>query len=122
MTTNWLLVGLIVASTAAGDILQSKEMKRHGEVSDFRPHGVLATLAGLARRPFLLWGVFCMAVSFFAFMVLLSQAELSFAVPATAASYVLETLLAKWILKEHVGKRRWAGAMLVAGGVALLAV
>ena len=41
-------------------------------------------------------------------------------VPATAATYVLETILAKYLLREHVDWRRWTGATLVAGGVALL--
>jgi len=41
-------------------------------------------------------------------------------IPATAASYVLETALAKYILKEQITWKRWAGASLVAGGVALL--
>jgi drug/metabolite transporter (DMT)-like permease len=63
-----------------------------------------------------------MAVSFFAFMALLSVAELSFAVPATAASYVLETILARYILKERISRKRWAGALLVACGVALIAL
>jgi drug/metabolite transporter (DMT)-like permease len=34
---------------------------------------------------------------------------------------VIETLLAKWLLKENVGARRMAGAAMVAAGVALLA-
>ena len=49
-------------------------------------------------------------------------ANLSFAVPATAFSYVLETALAKYILKEHIGWRRWAGASLVGCGVLLVAI
>jgi uncharacterized membrane protein len=53
-------------------------------------------------------------------MTLLSVADVSFAVPATAASFVLETAMAKVILKEHIGARRWVGASLVACGVALL--
>ena len=63
-----------------------------------------------------------MAVSFFAFMTLLSVADLSFAVPATAASYVLETVLARYVLKERISGKRWAGALLVACGVALVAL
>jgi uncharacterized membrane protein len=47
---------------------------------------------------------------------------LSFAVPATAASFVIETLLAKLILRERVDGTRWAGALCVAAGVWLLAV
>jgi drug/metabolite transporter (DMT)-like permease len=117
---QWLLVALIVGSTAAGDVLQSLEMKRHGAIDDFRPSGIRAKIAELARRPYLLLAVFCMAISFFAFMLLLSVADLSFAVPATASSFVLETVLARVLLKEQIGYRRWAGALLVAAGVALL--
>jgi drug/metabolite transporter (DMT)-like permease len=49
-------------------------------------------------------------------------AELSFAVPATAATYILETIFARYVLKETVGWGRWAGAGLVACGVALLSL
>jgi drug/metabolite transporter (DMT)-like permease len=35
-------------------------------------------------------------------------------------NYVFETLLAKYILKEDVGSRRWGAAILVACGVVLL--
>jgi uncharacterized membrane protein len=52
---------------------------------------------------------------------LVQTAPLSFAVPASAATFVLETVLAKLVLKEDVGKRRAAGALLVMGGVLLLA-
>jgi uncharacterized membrane protein len=55
-------------------------------------------------------------------MALLSIAKLSFAVPATASSYVLETALAKYILREHIGWRRWVGASLVGCGVLLVAI
>jgi uncharacterized membrane protein len=55
-------------------------------------------------------------------MKLLSIADLSFAVPVSAASVVLETVLARLLLKEKVNPLRWAGAVCVACGVALLAV
>lgn len=113
--TSWLLVALIVASTALGDVLQSIEMKRHAGSS-------IGATIGILHRPLLLLSIVCMTVSFFAFLALLSVADLSFAVPATAASFVVETVLAKYILKENVDRRRWVGALLVAFGVALLAV
>ena len=62
----------------------------------------------------------CMAVSFFAFLALVSVADLSFAVPATAASYVLQTILARRLLHESISSARWAGVVLVTGGVFLL--
>ena len=68
-----------------------------------------------------LWvGVGLMAVAFFSFITLLSWAEVSFVAPATAANYIAGTLGAKFLLKERVSKMRWAGALLVAGGVALV--
>jgi len=117
----WILLGVIVGSTVTGDLLQSLEMKRHGEIHDFRPSGLGRLLATLARKTYLILAVLCMAVSFFAFMTLVQVADLSFAVPASAASLVLETILARAVLKERVDSRRWLGACLVACGVALLA-
>jgi len=46
--------------------------------------------------------------------------DLSFAVPATAITFVAETILAKFLLKERVNALRWAGASLVICGVALV--
>lgn len=120
--TSWMLVSLVVAATVIGDLLQSIEMKRHGEIHDFHPRGLGRLLYTLARKKYLILAVFFMAISFFAFMTLVAVADLSFAVPATAASFVLETILAKLVLKEQVDLRRWAGACLVACGVALLAL
>jgi drug/metabolite transporter (DMT)-like permease len=119
---RWLLVFIIVGSTVLADVLQSIEMKRHGEVQDFRPGKLRGLLAGLARRSFLILAVFFMAISFFAFMKLLTFADLSFAVPVTAASFVLETAAAKLLLKEVVDGRRWGAVGLVACGVALMAL
>ena len=117
----WSLLAVIIASTVTADLLQSHEMKRHGEIHDFRPSGVRKVLSKLAGKKNLILAVACMAVSFFAFMALVQSAPLSFAVPASAATFVLETVLAKFVLKEQVGTRRAAGALLVLGGVILLA-
>ena len=50
------------------------------------------------------------------------RAALMFAVPVTAVTYVFETMLAGWVLKEHVNPTRWAGACLVIGGVVLVSL
>jgi drug/metabolite transporter (DMT)-like permease len=117
---KWALVAVISASSALADVLQSAGMKDHGEIQEFRPRAVAGHLARLIPNRNILAAVASLAVSFFAFLALISVSELSFAVPATAATYVLETILAKYLLREQVDWRRWAGATLVAGGVALL--
>ncbi len=106
---GWLLLGVIVGSTVTADLLQSLEMKRHGEIRDFRPSRLGRLLATLARKTPLILAIAFMAVSFFAFMALVQVADLSFAVPASAASLVFETILARVVLKERVDSRRWVG-------------
>lgn len=111
---KWLLVFLIAASTVVGDLLNAHAMRRHAAAG-------LPVLA-LARNRHFLGGILCMAVGFFSLLSLLAIADLSFAVPATAASYVVETALAGMLLREDVGRERWLGAGLVAAGVGLLAL
>jgi drug/metabolite transporter (DMT)-like permease len=116
---KWLLVGLMVAATVASDLLQSYEMKRAGEHSvDAR--GLVRLLRTIAQRRYLILAIACMAVSFFTFMALVQVEPLSFAVPASAASFIFETLLAKLVLHEHLGVRRAAGALIVLCGVVLV--
>jgi bacterial/archaeal transporter family protein len=117
---KWLLLSIVVFATVLSDLLQSCEMKRSGEQSvNARALGHLLRL--IVSRRYLLLSIACMAASFFAFMALVQIAPLSFAVPASAATFVLETVLAKFVLNEAIGKRRAAGALLVLGGVLLLA-
>ena len=119
---RWLLVALIVVPGTVGDLLTTAGMKRHGEVNDFSAPGLARLMWQLSRNAYILVGIVAMAISFFALMDLLSIAKLSFAVPATASSYLVETALAKYLLKEEVGWKRWAGASLVAIGVMLISI
>jgi len=118
---KWILLAVMVASTTWGDVLQSIGMKKHGEIHDFRPGALGRVAAALARSYHIALAILMMAISFFVFMSLLSVADLSFVVPASAASFIFETILAKYVLKEQVNWERWAGTGLVACGVALLA-
>ena len=119
---KWLLIAIIVGATTVGEVLQALAMRRHGEIRDFRPGALGRAFAVLARNWLVAASVVAMAVSFFAYVGLLTVAELSFAVPATAVTYALETVLAKYVLKEQVSWVRWAGASLVVWGVALVSL
>lgn len=119
---RWFFIGIIVAATTAGEVLQAAGMRRHGEIRDFRPGAIGRAVAALARNRFVIGSVAAMAVSFFAYLGLLTISELSFAVPVTAVTYVLETVLAKYLLHEQVNWLRWAGASLVICGVALVSL
>ena len=117
---KWLLVGIIALANTVGDVLNTAGMKRQGELEKLSPHALLRMVLKIFRNPLVLAGFAALAVSFFALLSLLSITTVSFAVPATAISYLLETLLAKYVLGEDVRWRRWAAASLVACGVVLL--
>lgn len=117
---TWLLLSLVIAATAASDLLQSYEMKRLApQPVDTR--GLASLLKTIARRRYLILSIAFLAVSFFSFMALVQIAPLSFAVPASAGSFIVETILAKVVLKEQVGARRAAGSLVVLAGIVLLA-
>lgn len=116
---KWLLVGIMVAATVLSDLLQSHEMKRAGQQS-VNARGLVRLLRAIVERRLLIAAIGCMAVSFFSFMALVRTEPLSFAVPASAASFVVETVLAKLVLRERIGLRRAAGTIIVFAGVILV--
>jgi drug/metabolite transporter (DMT)-like permease len=116
---KWILLIAMVLATVLSDLLQSHEMKIAGEQSvDAR--GLMRLLKIIARRRYLILSVGCLAISFFSFMALVQTQPLSLVVPFSAASFILETVLAKWFLNERVSGRRAAGTIFVLCGVVLL--
>jgi len=117
---KWMLVGIIVVSGAAADLFNTVGMRHHGTVREFTPGALAQFIQDVLRNAYILGAIGPLIVSFFALMSLLSIAPVSFAIPATASSFLFETILGKVILKESVHWRRWIGAMLIALGVSLL--
>ena len=118
--TQLLLLAAVVAWGAAGDVCATRAMKSVGEISDFRPLALLGTGWRAARNGFLWLGIVCKAAAFFSFIALLTQAALSWVVPATAISFVVETIAAKYFLGERITRTRWAGALCICLGVGML--
>jgi drug/metabolite transporter (DMT)-like permease len=116
---KWILLAIVVVTTVLADLLQSHEMKI-AAAEKGEKFGFLPLLKAIGTRPNLILAVACMAVLFFAFLALVQTQPLSFAVPASAATFVLETVLARLVLNEHVDARRAAGALLVLSGIVLL--
>jgi ceramide glucosyltransferase len=115
-----LMVLVIVFSNAAGDVFLTKGMKQIGDISVLRPFQVLQTIRQILSNPNFLAGIACLTLSFFSFLSVLSWADLSFVIPATAIYYVVTVLGAKFLLGERIDLMRWAGTLLVCLGVALV--
>lgn len=116
---KWILLTIVVVTTVLADLLQSREMKT-AAVTSGNKLGLMSVLKAAGTRPNLILAIVSMTVSFFAFLALVKTQPLSFAVPASAPTFVLETVLARFLLNERIDSRRAAGALLVLGGIVLL--
>ncbi len=114
-----ILLGVVVLAGTLGEICVTHAMKRIGELKSFWPRAVLSMLGRAFRSGWVWLGVGLMALSFYAFLALLSWAPVSFVIPASALSYAVGALGAKFILREDVCATRWTGVLLVCAGVAL---
>jgi uncharacterized membrane protein len=117
-------VAVIVVTSTAGDVLVSRGMKQVGDVGELRRRsGLLAVIGQILRNPNFLLGVAAMAVAFYSLLFGLSWADVSLVVPAsTSLTFISNAVAAKIFLHERVDHRRWLAAVLVAGGVVLLAL
>jgi len=120
---EWGAVAAIVLTSTAGDVLLSRAMKQVGDVGQLRRRsGLQAVVGRVLRNPNFPLGILAMAVAFYSLLFGLSWGDVSLIVPAsTSLTFVTNALAAKIFLHERVDQRRWVAALLVAGGVVLLA-
>ncbi len=117
---TYVLLVLIVAFASVGNVLLSKGMKQIGAVNDWSA----AALAGLLGRTLsnaTIWlGIGSLLLFFVFYLLVLSWADYSYVLPASAAGYAVVPLLGYIVLGEAVTSARWAGVALICLGVALV--
>jgi drug/metabolite transporter (DMT)-like permease len=120
---TWAGILVIVFASVVGDVLLSRAMKQVGDVHEFwRRAGLWVVLSRVLGNPNFFLGVTAMAVAFFGLLFALSWGDVSLVAPAAASlTFIGNAFAAKIFLHEKVDRRRWIAAVLVAGGVALLA-
>jgi drug/metabolite transporter (DMT)-like permease len=110
---KYLVLLAVMLFSAVGDALLKRGMQDFGPVDLRRlPHLVTAL-----ANPWVLAGIFCLAVFFASYLTALSWADLSYVLPATALGYVIVTLVGRYFLHENVSALRWLGVLLISCGV-----
>lgn len=117
---KFFLIAFTVFVSSCGDILCAKGMSEGREVEVEGAHGIARTLRYIVTRKLVILGWLCYAGAFFSLVALLSVAKMTVAIPATAFSFVLDTIGARFILREHIPWRRWLGVLCVTAGVVLV--
>ena len=113
-----ILVVSIVCS-AYGNVLTRRGLIEMGPLEDFRPRPLLRYSWAAARNGKVIAGVAVNFGQFLAWFVVLSWAELSWALPMNALEYIVVSFLGWKLLGERIEPRRWAGIGLVSAGVLL---
>jgi drug/metabolite transporter (DMT)-like permease len=121
MSATIIFLALLICGSTGSELAIVRGVKAIREPSSLRPMAVLRFLGRVIRTGWMVVGIALMAVSFYAELFLLSWNPVSFVIPASALSYVVGTLGAKYMLREEVSGSRWAGVLLVCVGVALVA-
>ena len=120
---TWSAILAVVIASVIGDVLLSRAMKHVGDVGALRRRrGLWTVIVRVLSNQTFVFGVAAMAVAFFSLLFALSWGDVSLVAPAAASlTFIGNAFAAKIFLHERVDQRRWIAAVLVAGGVALLA-
>jgi drug/metabolite transporter (DMT)-like permease len=120
---TWAGILVVVFFSVVGDVVMARAMKQVGDVHAlWRQQGLWRVICRVFSNPNFFVGITAMAVAFFSLLFALSWGDVSLVAPAAASlTFIANAFAAKIFLHEKVDRRRWFAALLVAGGVALLA-
>lgn len=115
-----VLLLMMVVFGSSGDTLMSKGMRAIGPPAEWRFAPVVEFLSHAAVSPAVWAGFGCLLLFFLSYMLVLTWADFSFVLPASAAAYAVVPLLGHFFLGEPVSPMRWAGVVTITLGVGLV--
>ncbi len=113
---KYLVLAAVAVFAVTGDSLVSCGMKQVGRVAlDRLPNIILVVF-----HPQIALGVLFLLAFFACYMAALSWADLTYVLPTTSVSFILLTLVAKFLLHENVSETRWLGVVMISLGIGLV--
>ena len=119
-TKTHVLVIAIVLFSSAGEVFLSKGMKDIGRLSGFSTALLVKAFLETAANGMIWLGILCLLLFFVAYLLVLTWADYSYVMPASAVGYPIVTFLGYAVLHEHVSAMGWAGVILICAGVFLV--
>ncbi len=105
-----------VVALSLGETALARGMKQTAHAKESWAAQVIAVVS----NRWVLVGTGLLAIHLALYLQALRHADLSFALPLTAAAYPLSALLARFYLREDVGTTRWLGTFLISAGVVIV--
>ena len=113
-------LSIVILASTGGELLTAHAMKESARLQVIGESAVGALLQRAFRRGPMWAGLLLQGLAFFTLLALLSWADVSFVVPATALNYVVGAAASVLFFREQVDRTRWAGVLLVCLGVAFI--
>ena len=115
-----MCLSIVILAGTAGEMLAAYAMKQAARLQVTSRSAVAILLQGGFRLSAMWVGLLLQGLAFFTLLALLSWADVSFVVPATALNYVVGAAGSMIFFREQVDRTRWAGVLLVCLGVAFI--
>ncbi len=119
-TKTYVLLALMVFFGSSGDVLLGKGMKEVGEIRGWSPVVLGKSFSLAFTNPTVWLGISSLLLFLLSYMIVLTWADFSYVLPASAAGYAIVPLLGHLALGEAVGPLRWTGIACICLGVALV--
>jgi drug/metabolite transporter (DMT)-like permease len=116
-----IMVALLIILNSAGNFFIGLGMKRIGAVHGLSLDVLRSVFVAVFSSLWIWLGIISMLLFLGALMLVLSWADFSYVLPATAAMYAIVPLLGHFVLGERVTSLRWTGVALICAGVLFVA-
>ena len=107
---------IVILTNVLGNLFLKWGMQHGAEEITASPLSFLRVIF----NPWVSLGILLLIAWLLSKMFLLSWADLSYVLPVTAFGYVINAALGRLFLGENVTLARWAGTLLIMGGVILV--
>ncbi len=115
-----IVVALLIILNSVGNFFFGLGMKRIGALQGWSRAALHSAFVGIFSSVWIWLGIISMLLFLGALMLILSWADFSYVLPATAAMYAVVPLLGHFVLGEKVTGLRWIGVTLICLGVAFV--
>jgi drug/metabolite transporter (DMT)-like permease len=114
---TYFFIFLMVMLNPVSNILLKKGMDKVGPMGSWAPASVVSFFVHAFSTAAIWMAIACLMGFFVSYLLVLTWADYTFVQPSGALSNGLTALLAFFILHEFISPIRWAGILLICGGV-----
>ena len=111
------VVAILVVLNSAGNFFFGLGMKHIGALQGWSRAALHSAFVAVFSSAWIWLGIVSMLLYMVALMLILTWADFTYVLPATASTYAVVPLLGHFVLGENVTGLRWMGVALICIGV-----